>query len=89
MQKRGRIGKRSNEKPSGGPTMAEIISDNTYNLLAILLSKLEGLEAYDTYLQDADDQSRQIIEQIRRDDEKHAEMLRDLVDRLVKEGGFK
>ena len=69
--------------------MAEIISDNTYNLLAILLSKLEGLEAYDTYLQDADDQSRQIIEQIRRDDEKHAEMLRDLVDRLVKEGGFK
>ncbi len=69
--------------------MAEIISDNTYNLLAILLSKLEGLEAYDTYLQDANDDSRKIIEQIARDDERHAELLRSAVERMVRDGGLK
>lgn len=69
--------------------MPDIISDNTYNLLAILLSKLEGLEAYDTYLQDADDDSRQIIEQIARDDSRHAELLRSAVERLVRDGGLK
>ena len=69
--------------------MAEILSDNTYNLLAILLSKLEGLEAYDTYLQDANDDSRQIIEQIARDDERHAEMLRSAVEKMVRDGGLK
>jgi hypothetical protein len=69
--------------------MPEILSDNTYNLLAILLSKLEGLEAYDTYLQDANDDSRKIIEQIARDDERHAEMLRSAVESMVKNGGLK
>src|SRR3954470_3607019 len=69
--------------------MAEILSDNTYNLLAILLSKLEGLEAYDTYLQDADGEARKLIEQISRDDERHAQMLRDEIEKMVKEGGLK
>ena len=69
--------------------MPEILSDNTYNLLAILLSKLEGLEAYDTYLQDANDDSRKIIEQIARDDERHAEMLRSAVESMVRNGGLK
>jgi hypothetical protein len=67
----------------------EIISDATYNLLAIMLSKLEGLEAYDTYLEDMDGEGRKIIEQIRGDDEKHAEMLRAAVERMVREGGLK
>lgn len=69
--------------------MADIISDKTYNLLAIMLSKLEGLAAYDTYLEDVDGEERNIIEQIRRDDERHAEMLRVAIEKLVKEGGFK
>ena len=67
----------------------EIISDATYNLLAIMLSKLEGLEAYDTYIEDMDGEGRKIIEQIRSDDEKHAEMLRATVERMVREGGLK
>jgi hypothetical protein len=67
----------------------EIVSDSTYNLLAILLSKLEGLEAYDTYLQDMDGEDKKLIEQIRRDDERHAELLRSHVEALIKEGGLK
>lgn len=66
-----------------------IISDSTYNLLAVLLSKLEGLEAYDTYLDDMDGEGRQIIEQIRRDDERHAQQLRDMVEKLVQQNGLK
>ena len=69
--------------------MAEIISNRTYNLLAILLSKLEGLEAYDTYLEDVEGDERQVIEQIRRDDERHAQLLRETIEKLVQQGGFR
>ncbi len=66
-----------------------IISDSTYNLLAVLLSKLEGLEAYDTYLDDMEGDGRQIIEQIRRDDERHAQLLRDTLEKMVQKNGLK
>ena len=72
--------------------MAEnnLISDQTYNLLAILLSKLEGLEAYDTYMEDMQEsEDRKMIEQIRRDDERHAQMLREHIEKLVKEKGLR
>jgi hypothetical protein len=69
--------------------MAEILSDATYNVLAVLLSKLEGLAAYDTYLDDLDGEAKDLIKQIARDDERHAEMLRALVERMVREGGLK
>jgi rubrerythrin len=69
--------------------MPEILSDSTYNLLAMLLSKLEGLEAYDTYLEDMDGEGRKVVEQISRDDERHAQLLRDTIERLVREKGLK
>jgi hypothetical protein len=67
----------------------EILSDSTYNLLAVLLSKLEGLEAYDTYLDDMDGEGKRLIEQIRRDDEGHARMLREYVEKLVQSDGLR
>lgn len=67
----------------------EVISNRTYDLLAIFLSKLEGLQAYDEYMGDLDGNSRKIVEKIRDDDARHAEMLRAEIERLVKEGGFK
>ncbi|MDQ6695239.1 MAG: hypothetical protein M3014_12605 [Chloroflexota bacterium] len=69
--------------------MAEIISNETYNLLAVLLSKLEGLEAYDQYMEDLSDENKRILEQISRDDERHAELLRSAVEKMVKDGGLK
>ena len=69
--------------------MPEIISDSTYNLMAVLLSKLEGLEAYDTYLEDMDGDGRKVIEQISREDQRHAEMIRDTLERMVREKGLK
>jgi rubrerythrin len=69
--------------------MPEILSDSTYNLLAILLSKLEGLEAYDTYLEDMTGDGREIIQQIARDDERHAQMLRETLEKMVQKGGLR
>ncbi|MDQ3929280.1 MAG: hypothetical protein M3328_09050 [Chloroflexota bacterium] len=66
-----------------------IISNRTYNLLAILLSKLEGLEAYNTYEEDMEQEDMKLLEQIRRDDERHAQMLRDAIERMIKEGGLR
>lgn len=75
-----------------GSVSGEIISDATYDLLAILLSKLEGLEAYDSYIEDlegVDAKGMKIVQQIRQDDESHAQMLREHVEQLVKSGGLK
>ena len=77
----------ANNMNQGGD--GNILSNRTYNLLAILLSKLEGLEAYDTYAEDMQDEDMKIIEQIRRDDERHANMLRDAIEKMVKEGGLR
>jgi hypothetical protein len=71
---------------SGGET---ILSNRTYDLLAILLTKLEGLEAYETYMEDLEDEDRQLVEQIRRDDERHAQMLRERIEQMVREGGLR
>ena len=77
----------ANNMNQGGD--GNILSNRTYNLLAILLSKLEGLEAYDTYAEDMQDEDMKILDQIRRDDERHANLLRDAVEKMVKEGGLR
>ncbi|MGA7730229.1 MAG: hypothetical protein WCD37_03040 [Chloroflexia bacterium] len=66
-----------------------ILSDSTYNLLSIFLSKLEGLDIYDTYLEDMEGEGKEIIQQIRRDDERHAQMLREHVEKVVQSGGLR
>jgi hypothetical protein len=66
-----------------------ILSNRTYNLLAILLSKLEGLEAYNTYEEDMEQEDMKLLDQIRRDDEHHAQMLRDAIEKMIKEGGLR
>jgi len=76
----------ANNMNQGGD--GNILSNRTYNLLAILLSKLEGLEAYDTYAEDMQEEDMKILDQIRRDDERHANLLRDAVEKMVKEGGL-
>lgn len=75
-----------NQSSGGGEA---IISNRTYNLLAILLSKLEGLEAYETYQEDMQDEDRDLLDQIRRDDERHAQMLREKLDKMIREGGLR
>lgn len=80
------------DKNSSRTMSGEIVADATYDLLAVMLSKLEGLEAYDTYLEDlegVDEKGAQIIAEICSDDERHANMLRDHVEHLVQSGGLR
>lgn len=53
------------------------VDNQTYNLLQILTSKLEAVEAYNIYEEDMSGEAAKVIEEIARDDQRH-------VDRLVK-----
>ena len=45
------------------------VDNNTYNLLQILTSKLEAIEAYRRYLSDADTDTKSFLEECIRSDE--------------------
>ena len=66
------------------------VSDLEYDVLSTLQSKLEALEIYEAYLEDCeeanDDECRELFEQIRDDDERHAERLRQALARLLSSG---
>jgi bacterioferritin (cytochrome b1) len=49
----------------------------TYDLVTVLYEKSKGLEAYDKYIQDAqnDQQARQLFEEIRQQDEQFVQQL--------------
>lgn len=51
------------------------VDNNTYNLLQMTASKLEALQAYHTYLKDADDRSKKVIQQLIDEDTEHAKQL--------------
>jgi rubrerythrin len=63
------------------------VSDLEYDVLSTLQSKLESLEVYEAYLDDCEDandsECRQLFEQIRDDDMRHAERLREALARLM------
>jgi bacterioferritin (cytochrome b1) len=66
------------------------VSDLEFDVISTLQSKLEALEVYEAYLEDCeeadDDDCRRIFEQIRDDDERHAERLRVALGRLMQNG---
>lgn len=51
------------------------VDNQTYNLLQILTSKLEAIEAYSVYEEDFDEDALQVVQQIANDDRNHAEQL--------------
>ncbi|HZR97504.1 MAG TPA: hypothetical protein VFE37_02290 [Chloroflexota bacterium] len=66
------------------------VSDLEFDVISTLQSKLEALEVYEAYLEDceeADDEDcRRLFQQIRDDDERHAEQLREALARLMGSG---
>ena len=66
------------------------VSDLEYDVLSTLQSKLESLEIYEAYLDDceeaSDNECRQLFEQIRDDDLRHAERLREALKKLMRDG---
>jgi hypothetical protein len=59
------------------------VDNNTYNLLQSLVSKLEALEAYRKYEKDADSQSRQVFQNLIREDQEHARQLLDALKQAL------
>jgi len=55
------------------------VDNATYNLLQSLTSKLEALDAYKTYEQDADDQSSSLFRELADQDRQHAQRLLEAV----------
>jgi hypothetical protein len=53
------------------------VSDVTYDLMQALTSKLEAIEAFEMYREDAQGYVRQVFEDILDDDRRHAERLLD------------
>ncbi len=59
------------------------VDDATYDLLQALTSKLESLDAYRTYLQDAEGANRDLFMQLAREDVQHAQQLLDALRRRL------
>ncbi len=62
------------------------ISNEAYNVLSALHSKLEGLEAYRKYSQDGDPQ---LWQQLSQQDNQAVQTLVGELERLVREGRFR
>jgi rubrerythrin len=59
-------------------TVTESPVDNaTYNLMQALTSKLEAIEAYETYREDGGGEDRQLFDELLADERQHAERLLD------------
>ena len=69
-----------------GQGVGSPISNEAYNVLTALHSKLEGLEAYRKYSQDA---NQQLWQQLSGQDVQAVETLVGELERLVREGKFR
>ena len=63
------------------------IRDLEYDVLTVLQNKLEAVAVYDQYAADAeqekDQECRRLFEEIKREDERHAERLRTQLTRVL------
>jgi hypothetical protein len=59
------------------------LDNNTYNLITVIHEKSKGLEAFDQYVEDADDELRGIFEEIREQDTRYIEQLQEQLRRLI------
>src|SRR5689334_23192145 len=64
------------------------LSDLAYDVIAILHEKSQALEAYDDYLEDAEenDEVRELLEDIREQDEENVRRLEQLLPQLIGAG---
>jgi H2-forming N5,N10-methylenetetrahydromethanopterin dehydrogenase-like enzyme len=59
------------------------LDNNTYNVITVIHEKSKGLEAFDEYLQDADEELRELLQEIREQDTRAIEQLQEHLRRLV------
>ena len=59
------------------------LDNNTYNVITVIHEKSKGLEAFDQYIEDADENLREIFQEIREQDTRYIEQLQDHLRRLM------
>ena len=59
------------------------LDNNTYNVITVIHEKSKGLEAFDQYLEDADEELREIFNEIREQDTRAIEQLQEHLRRLI------
>jgi hypothetical protein len=59
------------------------LDNNTYNVITVIHEKSKGLEAFDQYLEDADENLREILQEIREQDTRYIEQLQEQLRRLI------
>jgi ferritin-like metal-binding protein YciE len=68
------------------------LDDVSYDVLSVLQSKLDAVAIYDQYIEDAKEagnaQCEQLFEQIRQQDEQHAQRLTEALEQMVRNGTF-
>jgi hypothetical protein len=77
--------KSSASSKTGSSGEQKRLDDVTYDVIAVLHEKSQALEAYDQYLEDAEDHDevREIFEEIRDQDEQHVARLEQCLRTLV------
>jgi bacterioferritin (cytochrome b1) len=60
------------------------VDNNTYNVMQMLTSKLEAIEAYKTYEKDADSRTRSLIQEMMQQDSQHAQRLVETLRDMLK-----
>jgi hypothetical protein len=78
-------GKKSSQSSSSSSTRSGDfpLDNNTYNVITVIHEKSKGLEAFDQYIEDADEELRDIFEEVREQDTRVIEQLQDQLRRLV------
>ena len=68
------------------------MENTSYDLLTTLQSKLEGLNAYDKFIKDAqqagDQDCANLFQQLKQQDTQSVEQLRSAIEQQVKQGKF-
>ena len=67
------------QQGGGGSQGHSPVDNNTYNLLQVLTSKLEALQAYATYERDADESSRQVFQELIQQDQQAVNRLMETI----------
>ncbi len=65
------------------------ISNEAYDVLTMLQSKLEALQTYDKYSKDMHDGNKKLLDQLRQDDYHHVELLTQTLEAMACNGGLK
>lgn len=69
-----------------------MLKNNSYNIVTALSEKSEALSIYDEFIEDAQEadspECAELWQQIREDEERHVEMLKEHVEMLVQNGKF-